>query len=393
MVLPYGCIDIIFRKDVLEEKGLLKKIFERYKPTEERIDNNLVLVPCAMNPIDAENEIAWLQDNWNLTYIKDGKAADFVVVEGLFGTCINCEWVELIHLKDDKLESGKTYKKGFYYEFIEKQCNHLKVPDAIFSIKKIFASNSISNLLIGGSERVGKTNLINLIILNLLSRYATNRIKLVLYNSKKDEVSMYNNLPQLIMPEVITEKQKVIKALEWCNCEIEKRENIFEKFDSKNLEGYNNVIFKKRGKKLPYIVFILDEFAGLMDEEKNKIENLICKILQKSRKVGIYLILSTQKTMPNIITGRIKANLPFRVCFSVVSPVDSKVVLDQTGAEKLTDKGSIIYSSDVDDIRKIQTGYIYPKEITNFVDHIKAKNKHFEYDKEIEKFINNKECL
>ena len=391
MVLSYGYIDIIFRKDVLEKRGLLEKIFERYKPTDERIDNNLVLVPCAMNPIDAENEIAWLQDNWNLTYIKDGKAVDFVVVEGLFGTCTNCEWVELLHLKDDKLENGKIYKKGIYYEFVEKQCSHLKVPNAILSIKEIFASNSIPNLLIGGAEGVGKTNLINLIILNLLSRYTTSRIKLVLYNSKKDEVSMYNNLPQLIMPEVITEKQKAIKALEWCNCEIEKRENIFEKFDSKNLEEYNNIIFKKRGKKLPYIVLILDEFAGLMDDEKSKIENLICKILQKSRKVGIYLILSTEKTVPNTVTGRIKANLPFRVCFSVASPVESKVVLDQTGAEKLSDKGSILYSSGFHNIRKIQTCYISPKEITNFVDHIKAKNKHFEYDKEIEQFINNKE--
>ena len=117
MVLPYSYIDIIFRKDVLESKGLLNKIIERYKPTNEHMDENLILVPCAMSSIDAEIEIDWLTKK-GLTYIQDKKAVDFVLVESFLGICAKCDWIKNDTLKEDIIVDKRKYIKGtIYYEF------------------------------------------------------------------------------------------------------------------------------------------------------------------------------------------------------------------------------------------------------------------------------------
>jgi len=119
MVMPYGFIDIIFRKDILERKGLLSEILERYKPTNEHIDDKLILVPCAMNPVSAGLEVDWLKEK-GLTYIQDKKAVDFVLVESFLGTRAKCDWIKKDTLKADLIVDNRKYVKGTkYYEFID----------------------------------------------------------------------------------------------------------------------------------------------------------------------------------------------------------------------------------------------------------------------------------
>lgn len=119
MVFPYGCIDIIFKKEVLERKGLLKEIIERYKPRKESIDDKLILVPCAMSPVDAGDQVEWLLEK-GLVYVENKKAVDFVVVESMFGPCAPCDWVDYGLLKEEVVIDGITHKEGkMYYEFID----------------------------------------------------------------------------------------------------------------------------------------------------------------------------------------------------------------------------------------------------------------------------------
>lgn len=207
------------------------------------------------------------------------------------------------------------------------------------------------HLLIAGSTGSGKSVCINTLIMSLLYRFTPDELRLILVDPKVVEFEMYKTLPHLITP-IVNEPKKVPLALRWAINEMEKRYRILAKVRVKNLETFNtrpivSDILDDDGKpipaKLPFIVIILDELADIMMAAKADVETSICRIAQKARAVGIHLVVATQRPSKEIITGVIKANLPTRIAFRVSSMIDSRVILDQNGAESLLGKGDMLF--------------------------------------------------
>jgi len=207
------------------------------------------------------------------------------------------------------------------------------------------------HLLIAGSTGSGKSVCINTLIMSLLYRFTPDELRLILVDPKVVEFEMYKTLPHLITP-IVNEPKKVPFALRWAINEMERRYRVLAKVRVKNLETFNSrpislEILDDDGKaipaKLPFIVIILDELADIMMAAKTDVETSICRIAQKARAVGIHLVVATQRPSKEIITGIIKANLPTRIAFRVSSMIDSRVILDQNGAESLLGKGDMLF--------------------------------------------------
>lgn len=257
---------------------------------------------------------------------------------------------------------------------------------------KTFSLIKIPHLLIAGTTGSGKSVCINSIILSLIYKYSPDDVKFILIDPKRVEFSMYNNLPHLLTPNVITESEKALNALSWCVDEMERRFILFANSRVKNLEEYNQSeeVLEGRATKLPYIIFIIDELADLLMTAKKEAEDYICRILQKARAAGIHMILATQRPSVDIVTGKIKANLSARICFSLMTFADSKTVLDQGGADKLLGKGDMLFmSSDTSSPKRIQGCFITTKEIDDVVTFIKENNSDYEFDLKTEQSILN----
>lgn len=208
------------------------------------------------------------------------------------------------------------------------------------------------HLLIAGSTGSGKSVCINTLIMSLLYRFTPDELRLILVDPKVVEFEIYKKLPHLITP-IVNEPKKVPLALRWAINEMERRYRVLAKVRVKNLESFNarpviTDILDDDGKiippKLPFIVILLDELADIMMAAKADVETSICRIAQKARAVGIHLVLATQRPSKEIITGVIKANLPTRIAFKVSSMIDSRVILDQNGAESLLGRGDMLFS-------------------------------------------------
>jgi S-DNA-T family DNA segregation ATPase FtsK/SpoIIIE len=168
-------------------------------------------------------------------------------------------------------------------------------------------------------------------------------VKFLMIDPKMVELNMYNGIPHLLAP-VVTDPRRASLALKKIVGEMEKRYELFSKFGTRNIEGYNNMIAEKPdGEKLPFIVVILDELADLMMVAANDVEDSICRLAQKARAAGIHLIIATQRPSVDVITGLIKANIPSRIAFGVSSQVDSRTILDMVGAEKLLGRGDMLF--------------------------------------------------
>ena len=175
-------------------------------------------------------------------------------------------------------------------------------------------------------------------------------VKLVLVDPKKVELSIYNGVPHLLTP-VVTDPRKASNALKRAVSEMERRYDVFEESKTKNISGYNKMIEEKNAKlpddeklpKMPYIVVIVDELADLMLVAGKEVEDSIMRITQMARAAGIHLIIATQRPSTDVITGLIKANIPSRISFAVSSSIDSRTILDMTGAEKLLGKGDMLF--------------------------------------------------
>ncbi len=207
------------------------------------------------------------------------------------------------------------------------------------------------HLLIAGSTGSGKSVCINTLIMSLLYRFTPEELKLILVDPKVVEFEVYKKLPHLITP-IVNDPRKVPLALRWGINEMEKRYKILAKVRVKNLEAFNArtddvEVLDDDGvpipKKLPFVVIIIDELADIMMVARGDVETSICRIAQKARAVGIHLVLATQRPSKEIITGVIKANLPTRIAFRVSSMIDSRVILDQNGAEALLGRGDMLF--------------------------------------------------
>lgn len=228
------------------------------------------------------------------------------------------------------------------------------------------------HLLIAGSTGSGKSVCINTLIISLLYRFTPEELKLILVDPKVVEFEVYKKLPHLITP-IVNDPRKVPVAMKWAINEMEKRYKILAKVKVKNLEAFNSRtdnsgILDDEGipipGKLPYVVIIIDELADIMMAARGDVETSICRIAQKARAVGIHLVLATQRPSKEIITGVIKANLPTRIAFRVSSMIDSRVILDQNGAEALLGRGDMLFAPPgTAKLERIQGAILNDKEI------------------------------
>lgn len=262
----------------------------------------------------------------------------------------------------------------------------------ISGMVKTFSLVKIPHLLVAGTTGSGKSVCINSIIMSLIYKYSPDEVKLILVDPKRVEFSMYNHLPHLLMPNVITDSEKALNALSWCADEMDRRYIVFANARVKNLEEYNESeeVLEGKAEKMPYIIFIIDELADLLMTAKKEAEEYICRILQKARASGIHMILATQRPSVDVVTGKIKANLNARICFALMTFGDSKTVLDQGGADKLLGKGDMLFmSSDTGNPKRIQGCFVSTKEIDDVVTFIKDNNGNFEFDMKTEQAIIN----
>lgn len=251
--------------------------------------------------------------------------------------------------------------------------------------------NKMPHMLVAGTTGSGKSVCINGIICSILMRARPDEVKLVMVDPKVVELSVYNGVPHLMCP-VVSDPKKAAVALSKMVAEMERRYETFSETKTKNIESYNAYIEKWNEEhkadgvtkaKLPYIVIIIDELADLMMVAAKEVEDSILRITQKARAAGIHLIVATQRPSTDVITGLIKANIPSRISFAVGSGVDSRTILDQTGAEKLLGKGDMLFLPiGVNSPTRIQGSFITDDEIKRIIDFTVEQQK-AQYDESL----------
>ena len=200
------------------------------------------------------------------------------------------------------------------------------------------------HLLIAGTTGSGKSVCMNSIIISLLYKAGPEDIKLIMVDPKMVELGIYNGIPQLLIP-VVTDPKKAAGSLQWAVTEMLRRYKMMSDMGVRDLESYNSLVIQEEGgQKLPSIVVIIDELADLMMVAAKEVEDSICRIAQMGRAAGMHLIIATQRPSANVITGLMKANIPSRIAFSVASAMESRIILDTMGAEKLVGKGDMLYA-------------------------------------------------
>ncbi|MFZ3054835.1 MAG: DNA translocase FtsK [Minisyncoccales bacterium] len=230
------------------------------------------------------------------------------------------------------------------------------------------------HLLVGGTTGSGKTICLNSIILSLLYRNSPEEMKLVLVDPKRVEFPVYSNLEHLLCP-VIYDANQTLVALKWLVGEMERRFTVLAAGHSRDIGSYNEKQEKKGEQKLPYIVLIIDELADLMSVRGKELESYVVRLAQMSRATGIHLILATQRPSVEVITGLIKANITSRIALKVGSLIDSRTILDSSGAEKLLGRGDmLLLSKEVSKPRRVQSPYISETEIKKVVTWITDSN-------------------
>lgn len=230
------------------------------------------------------------------------------------------------------------------------------------------------HLLIAGQTGSGKSVCINTIIMSILYKARPSEVKLIMIDPKVVELSVYNGIPHLLIP-VVTDPKKAAAALNWAVNEMEERYKKFAEHKARNIIGYNaqidqieDVSGKDRPEKIPQIIVIVDELADLMMTAGTDVEDAIQKLAQKARAAGIHLIIATQRPSVNVITGVIKANIPSRIAFSVASGIDSRTILDETGAEKLLGKGDMLFHPYyISKPVRVQGAFVSDDEVTEVV--------------------------
>ena len=251
--------------------------------------------------------------------------------------------------------------------------------------------NKTPHMLVAGSTGSGKSVCINCILVSILMRTKPDEVKLLLVDPKKVELSMYNGVPHLLRP-VVTDPKKAAAALQMIVGEMEHRYDVFEESHVKNIDTYNEMVDKENEKRaddekiahMPFIVVVVDELADLMMVASKEVEDSIMRITQMARAAGIHLIIATQRPSTDVITGVIKANIPSRISFAVSSGIDSRTILDMTGAEKLLGRGDMLFLPQGENSpTRIQGAWISEDEIKRVVDFVCNQQK-AQYDKRFE---------
>ncbi len=259
--------------------------------------------------------------------------------------------------------------------------------------RKVYGDISkMIHMLVAGSSGSGKSVFLGSLIISLIYKYSPEELRLILIDPKKTEFVLYNNLPHLMINEIITDANKAIQSLNWAIGEMNRRYGLFEQMSRAgtyvvNLDQYNEHL--EKAERLPKIVIIIDELADLMLAAKKDIEDRIQNLTQKARAAGIHLVVATQRPSTDVITGVIKSNLPTRIAFAVATDVDSRVILDQTGAQKLLGKGDFLYTMQgINTPVRVQSAFISAEDSQRVVNFIKSNNEAY-YDESATAFINN----
>jgi S-DNA-T family DNA segregation ATPase FtsK/SpoIIIE len=222
---------------------------------------------------------------------------------------------------------------------------------------------TMPHLLIAGATGSGKSVCINAIIACLISTHTPETLRMLMIDPKMVELVNYNGIPHLLAP-VVTELEKAIGVLSWATREMDRRYKLFSKEGVRNLETFNEKMTETDGETLPYIIIIIDELADLMMMAPDEVERTIARIAQMARATGMHLIIATQRPSVDVVTGLIKANFPARIAFAVSSQIDSRVILDSPGAERLLGKGDQLYmAADSAKMRRLQGVFVSDQEL------------------------------
>ncbi|MCR5481775.1 MAG: DNA translocase FtsK [Clostridia bacterium] len=261
-----------------------------------------------------------------------------------------------------------------------------------FAVGKDIAGTSIvgnladmPHMLIAGATGSGKSVCVNSIIASILYKAKPEEVKMVLIDPKVVELSNYNGIPHLLIP-VVTEPSKAAAALNWAVAEMDDRYNKFADASTRDLKGYNEHVRRNGEPELvmPEVVIIIDELADLMMSAPSQIEDLICRLAQKARAAGMHLIVATQRPSVDVITGVIKANIPSRIAFAVSSHIDSRTIIDVSGAEKLVGKGDMLYSPrGSGKPLRVQGTFISDDEVNRIIEHVKSQAPEAVYSEEV----------
>jgi len=236
------------------------------------------------------------------------------------------------------------------------------------------------HILIAGATGSGKSVCINAFIATILFRASPDEVKFILVDPKRVELTQYNGIPHLLTP-VIVEPEKVVSALKWLMAEMERRYKLFAEVGVRNIETYNEL---SGFQAMPYIVLVIDELADVMLFAPSEVEDSITRLAQMARATGIHLIVSTQRPSVDVITGLIKANIPCRIAFNVTSMVDSRVIIDTPGAEKLLGRGDMLYIPPTKSRpSRIQGTFVSEPEIKNLLEFLRDTGVQPQYTEEV----------
>jgi len=238
---------------------------------------------------------------------------------------------------------------------------------------------AMPHLLLGGTTGSGKSVAINSMLMSILMRTTPAEVRMILIDPKRVELSLYNDVPHLYVP-VVTEPKEAASALAWSVSEMERRLKVLQMAHAKNIGLYNAMIQDGKGpegaQEMPYLVIVIDELADLMMVAAKEVEDSIVRIAQLARAAGIHLVVATQRPEANVVTGIIKANITNRIAFNVASAIDSRVILDQPGAEKLVGLGDMLFSTPAwPKPKRIQGCYVSESEIEAVVEHLKKQGE------------------
>lgn len=250
--------------------------------------------------------------------------------------------------------------------------------------------HQMPHVLIAGATGSGKSVCLNTFLASILFRASPDEVKLILIDPKRVELTGYNDIPHLLSP-VIVDPQQAGASLKWSVMEMQRRYKIFSEAGVRNITSYNELAGFQ---SLPYIVIVIDELADIMLFSPKEVEESIIKIAQMARAVGIHLVLATQRPSVDVLTGLIKANIPTRIAFNVASMVDSRVILDTVGAEKLLGRGDMLYiPPGASRPTRIQGAFVSDSEINQLMDHIKNMGIEPDYSQEVTTKFGNQEIV
>ena len=252
--------------------------------------------------------------------------------------------------------------------------------------------SKMPHLLVAGTTGSGKSVAINSMILSLIYKSSSEDVRMIMIDPKMLELGIYDGIPHLLTP-VVTDMNLAANALMWCVKEMERRYKLLAKFGVRTIESFNKQIViddSNEEERLPQIVIIVDEFADLFFVVGKRVEELIARLAQKARAAGIHLILATQRPSVDVITGLIKANIPSRIAFQVSSKTDSRVILDQAGAENLLGDGDMLYlQSGSITPERIHGAYVSDKEVKDVINYLKAGTENEYLDEIVDESNNN----